>query len=389
MLYQPITVDHPLCVFTSLGNTGADSLFRTLSQNLPQHASYYDPGSFAKSRGPSPEILMALNVLLSHLRIPECEILKTCKTLKRNFELVTMVRDPVKHFISNYNWRLGYFCGNHLRGTNTTESGWLERRKSKSKEWLASLDSFDSFIKYCDEMPKTVGSLRWQIKNVVLRDNEKNSNNLTPDYIAKLLFDHFRFVGITELFEETVFALCKLFNWPIINEPWVRNGPYTPKLTIDNLSKTQISHIERILADDIKVYNLIRENFEDYFCGEYTIDDYSDYKANCIAADQQICTSFLLGSDEYIPKKFFLKKNKMDDLKFSVLSKVYSNKSPQVTLLEVEIRALRESIEMHKTAKDDQIRALEMEIRALRESIEMHKSGYTELLKQLVIPESQ
>ena len=53
--------------------------------------------------------------------------------------------------------------------------------------------------------------------------------------------------------------------------------------------------------------------------------------------------------------------------------KVYSNKSPQAPL----------------TAKDHQIGAMEMEIRALRESIEAHKSNYTEILKQLVIPESQ
>lgn len=326
MLYHPINVDHPLCVFISLGNTGANSLFRTLSQNLPQKASDSLPGTFDDSKGPSPETLMNLSLLYGHRRIFECETLNLCETLKRNFELITLVRDPIKHFLTHYNWCLGYYSGSHFRWTDAPDSGWMERRDRMPKEWLKSLESINSFIKYYEENPKNSFSLISQIKNVALRETEKNLGNLAPGDIVRLLFERFRFVGITELFEETVFSVCKLFNWPMITEPWVRLGPYRPKLTINNMNETQILRIKRILSEDIKVYNVIRKKFEDNFCGQYTLEQYSDYKANCIAADQQICTNFLLGSDEYIPKKFFLEKNKMTNLKFSVLSSEYNFK---------------------------------------------------------------
>ena len=80
--------------------------------------------------------------------------------------------------------------------------------------------------------------------------------------------------------------------------------------------------MKKILKDDIEVYNLIRERFESYFCRLYSLQDYVEYKANCIASDQQICNKFLAGSDEYIPKAFLSDTGSMNYLKALVITKL-------------------------------------------------------------------
>lgn len=304
MLFEPVTTDHPLCVFIHMGKTGGNSLTNTFVRD----PNFQGVGWCNKLDELTLETIEDLNFLGGHCKKKHYE------GLDRNIELVTMLRNPVGRFVSLYNWIKGYLDGQPRRRSVLPGEGWLERREQADPELVRSLYSFERYISYFEKYPNKVRTQIADINKAIgMWDPET-----TIDDTIDILSNEFRFVGITELFEETIRGLCRIFGWPVINQPWNRIGSYEPQLTIDDLNTNQTTRISTLLQGDIKLYKLMRERFENYFCNTYSLADYRDYKATCIARDELICRNVLDGGSEYIPSNFFANSKTMETLKAEI-----------------------------------------------------------------------
>jgi len=163
MLYQAVKSNAPLCICINLGNMGGASLFHTMFEILPKNTCFTYQGEVGKPAIFSAELFKSAEFITGHFGADDCV------APYRNVELMTLVRNPMRHFVSAYNFCLGHYCGSNDRWTDKPRAGWKERRDKLSPNYLQSLESIDSYISYRENTPNFNVSLIGQINNYVLQ----------------------------------------------------------------------------------------------------------------------------------------------------------------------------------------------------------------------------
>lgn len=221
----------------------------------------------------------------------------------------TMVRDPVKKFISDYNWYRGYYCGSFSRDSSAY-ADWQENRKKPFwcvrgswEDFLDSLESLGLFADYCLQYPSVTGL--WSIMCSLYPEKfslSDKDNPGTADRLVAHMQQTWSLIGITELFEETLFLISRSLNLPS-PAPWVRVGPFQPTISDDrSVCSETLEKIRKSRTFEYLVYNKLRESFERQL-KEFSFDEeFMDYKVRSLLFDNNIMGAYLSNKKEYMPK---------------------------------------------------------------------------------------
>ena len=182
MLFKPLTTNHPLCVFIHIGNTGGNSLTNCMANmdTYERDPNFRGVGWRSQLDTYNHETIGKLNFLGGHGPKDDYE------GLGRNIELVTMLRNPVRRFISDYNFAKGRLDGQPKRGLGMPEVGWLQRRECEHPELVRSLFSFERFISYYEKYPNRLSTQISWINGAVGLPNPEISVEWHPTRNGKL-----------------------------------------------------------------------------------------------------------------------------------------------------------------------------------------------------------
>tara|TARA_B100000214_G_C23868394_1_gene581407 strand:- start:77 stop:1006 length:930 start_codon:yes stop_codon:yes gene_type:complete len=149
---------------------------------------------------------------------------------------VTMLRDPVDRFLSDY-----YFRKHHplLDGADS-----INVRDRTLEQWVDSEPQFNNQIEWLTK--------NWPGFN---EDDDK------LEFVSKNLETRFSFIGITEFFTQSVILCCAIFGWNKIRPSVLLNpSPRRPKTS--SVPKRLIRKIEKIVEPDLELYDILRNRFK-------------------------------------------------------------------------------------------------------------------------------
>lgn len=242
-------------VFTHPDATGAGSVLDTCEKILPAKQIYHPPGGSFKtgyddfaSLGDDEKkklrFIFGHRNFGVHLQMPvECAY-------------ATLLRDPVSVFISNYfyAWRraVDYGTESHVTQFDSFEK-WIDHNLAK-RSGSEALGYIPHGFAQFDQPWVTADSN----KNLAGLDSET-----TLEMTCKNLDMHYM-VGITELFEQTLFVLAWFHGWHELPF-WERRNRTRNRPEKHSLPPFTIRKIERIQGMSVRIYGKYRAHFEEQF----------------------------------------------------------------------------------------------------------------------------
>lgn len=248
------TITSKTIIFHHLTSTGGNTFSDILWQKFPKDTKYYPKnGSFLTGKTDfeqlSDEEKRHYRVILGHHNFG------VHKILPQTYTYITIVRDPVMQFVSNYfamrkKIDQGFFPDSVLTKCPTLES-WVENR-------LKSKASIGYLVQDVAQLSKV-----WLEKDQYVLPKDIPINESGPKVLANIN-KYFSFVGITEFMDESLFLLAYRCGWDSL-PLWetVQNTPGRPDK--QNLSLNLLQDIAKITAPSVLVYDLLVKNFHETF----------------------------------------------------------------------------------------------------------------------------
>ena len=178
--------------------------------------------------------------------------------LNKKTHYITILRDPVKRIISDYNYVIN------------------EKEHPFNKYYIAkNLISFEDYIeiditKNKNILPPDVfvgsGVHNLQSRSISgemfnnLNDFRSNSFNLNTAF--KNIENHFLLIGVLDYFDQFLYLLKEKFNFTIYDIINIKSNASKKTIQLNNLDKSIIKRIELLNSDDIYLYEQIKINFE-------------------------------------------------------------------------------------------------------------------------------
>lgn len=196
------------------------------------------------------------------------------------FERITVIRHPVTRYISDY----------------------LFRSDQRDYPWYAP--DRETALARLPDYVATAGSAGWAghaLVNWVCDwfGETRHSVGEAVRLARHHLHHSYGFVGVTELFEESLILLCERYPWLRI-QPWSRVRVGSKAWDELDMDPALLRRIEEIVAPDLEIYREIREKLEADFAPYVEDDAYLGYKGLCIAQDRKLTRYFLRGEAGYL-----------------------------------------------------------------------------------------
>jgi hypothetical protein len=187
---------------------------------------------------------------------------------------ITILRNPIDRFLSEFFWQ--------HRSDPSCATAPLEM-VSEIENWINALSEVGHANFYCYEI--AIPSIDKAEFHAHLRLENMRQFSANDLYLrANLILESkYCFVGISELFEESLMYFFRLMGWPKIG-PWKR-GPHAPgrgaaqaKFSSSDLPVYLVRKLTKLLAADIELYQTWRLKLEDKLLLEPLLGDIEAYK---------------------------------------------------------------------------------------------------------------
>lgn len=162
---------------------------------------------------------------------------------------ITILRNPLDRLISDFFWK-------EIHNNKETAFNALQKFYS----FIQKADHLEFYIHHC-------GDLRHQnAQHFDLSECSKTANEKAFNMAMDNLKTKFWFVGITEIFDESVYSLLKKLKKIEIGKWWTRRHPFTKyRPQYLELSKTSREIIEKKTKYDLELYQTLRKKSESEF----------------------------------------------------------------------------------------------------------------------------
>lgn len=195
------------------------------------------------------------------------------KIIQRPFFKFTILRSPIDRFLSEFFWE--------RREAVEARTPWL--LKEQLCRWIDILNEAGHANFYCTEI--ATDQQEKILFHVHLRP--ENLAAISPEnaYVKadKKLQQEYSYVGITELFEESLFIFFRKMGWSKIG-PWTR-GPHAPgrgsaskKFCASDIPVRYLKKLRKLVAADEELYEQRRQVFEDNLVNSPLKGDFEEYK---------------------------------------------------------------------------------------------------------------
>ncbi|KJR62067.1 hypothetical protein VY88_28505 [Azospirillum thiophilum] len=165
--------------------------------------------------------------------------------------VVSMVRDPVQKAMSSFYWQVKH-RGQGLKWVlPDIEAGmpfeeWITTPSGRSN---IQHGTFAAWVKVL-----TSPQARWETIGI----------DMSVEAALEAADRHCAFIGLTEAFDASVFTLAALIGLPAA-PMWEVHCSSTSSRRKENLDTETLGRLEEMLADDIKIYNVLRQRFYDRY----------------------------------------------------------------------------------------------------------------------------
>jgi hypothetical protein len=243
----------PLFVFLHICRTGGTSFQEMLMDAFPnevfaEHSDTLDSKTSLELR--------EFSIFAGHYNHDSLRYLPTLCPY-----VITFVRDPVSRLVSQYN-----FWKAHLPTAPSWHSGMVLANKLPMKHFFNHEEIINSTDQWNHMTWSVMGNTLWsEWKTFFQLTKNANSKKIFLEKIVRpaiqLRLTEFKFVGLTEKYEESCTRLCKLMNWPNFHE--IKNNHGVEKLSFEHpdFNKQHISDFPCIEAknamNDLVDFDLI------------------------------------------------------------------------------------------------------------------------------------
>lgn len=195
------------------------------------------------------------------------------KLIRRPFFKFTILRSPIDRFLSEFFWE--------RREAVEARTPWL--LTEQMCRWIDILNEAGHANFYCTEIATYQEDKSLFIHHLRPQNLALISPECAYDKAHRVLQEEYSYVGITELFEESLFTFFKKMGWSKIG-PWTR-GPYAPgrgnaskKFGAGDIPIRYLKKLKKLLAADEELYDQRRSVFEDNLVNSPLKGDFEEYK---------------------------------------------------------------------------------------------------------------
>jgi hypothetical protein len=173
----------------------------------------------------------------------------------------TLLRNPLDRLITDFFWNVG-----HQQGMSAYKAMGL------FTEFVNSNDHLEFYIHHC-------GPLNFNNAQHFRADECSTVSNVEADVMARERLERcFWLVGITELFEQSLFLVAEAVGVTKVHHWWKRSQPKTRfRPQFMDFPKSLRSQIERKTAFDMALYEFYRSKFESKFKVEQFGDSFVNH----------------------------------------------------------------------------------------------------------------
>jgi hypothetical protein len=191
----------------------------------------------------------------------------------------TLLRNPLERFISEFFWR-------NRHDVESLRFPW--RWNNELARWVDKLGEAGHANFYCSEFSTSSVDQRCFHPHLVPENVVNTSaSELYAKAVSRLKSGYF-FVGITELFEESLFYFARIIGCPALmlwtdlqhhsTTHAVGRGRSMKKYTADTMPIRTKRKLTSLLEADIELYERCREKFEDACKSDPLGGEFDDYK---------------------------------------------------------------------------------------------------------------
>lgn len=284
---RPTTEGRAPVVFQHFSSTGGLSFVQAIQPLLARDEilNYDDSGSrytFEQARRLPTEQRAKFRLVWGHLVHRANEVLPTRPVY------ATLLRHPVFKFVSDFNYCRVYRDSAHVQALPVHKS-------------LSSLSDAIQFWHDSGEYAEFSHG-HWIYKYWYTSPDKPplSQHNAVERLARHYLDERFDFIGITDLFEESLVAFCRRYRlgFPMA---WKRTSVARVPWNESALASNVIDTLMKLLAADVRIYSEFRARFERDFCADFYSDERAvDYKARAIAADERLLHHFQTRNPAYL-----------------------------------------------------------------------------------------
>lgn len=236
-------------IFAHYGSTGGDSFTQCLLPHFEKHqATSYHVGKQHrdKIKNMPADQRSQLRFIYGHWS------LGLDREIEQGSVYITLLRHPVKHFISQYYWAKHAAADRAQRPEYATSSlrQWVDIQLSK-----ADPQHTGGYITDFFSIPSYPWKDDWKTKTAKAPLADKTRVALAT------LEQHFGFVGITDKFEESLFALSCLMGWEKVYY-WKLKSSSGLTPAVEELPAELVRDIKILTAPSIAVYTKQEKRFD-------------------------------------------------------------------------------------------------------------------------------
>jgi hypothetical protein len=255
--YTPTTSTPPF-IFIGVNHTGSWSLHEAMEQSFgPEHFFTVESYTYEASTNAIPPLQAQLQALKQQLATIQPKFIY-CHTalpvhlaLTYDYAYATMLRNPCSRLISVYYWTRKY--------------------RDKDVHWIPQIikrgASLSDYIDYIADTGDYPGGLHpaqyffdnWHSCGLIPKEFCGDHLNGT----AHVLDNYFNFVGITEVFEESLFCFAGKLNLPYL--PYWKLRGKSNRPSIGDIDPSIIRKIDKLTSVDMELYFRFRRRFEENY----------------------------------------------------------------------------------------------------------------------------